>query len=158
MRYFLIDKVTELVPNERIRGVKNVTLSDEILHDHFPDYPIMPGVLIIESAAQLAGFLLEATFNRKGEPLRRALLVQIQQAKFHDTAGPGDQLELAVTLDSRLEGAAQVTAEARCGERKIARAVLTFMMKVVDSQRVHDQRRYIYSLWTKDLQLPFEIL
>jgi len=158
MRYFLIDKVTELVPGERIRGVKNVTLSDEILHDHFPDYPIMPGVLILEAAAQLAGFLLESTFNRKGEPLRRALLVQIQQAKFHDTAGPGDQLDLSVALDSRLEGAAQVTADARCGDRKIARAVLTFMMKVIDSQRVHDQRRYIYSLWTKDLKPPVEIL
>src|SRR5207244_2123277 len=46
MRYFLIDKVTEIVPGERIRGVKNVTLSDEILHDHFPDFPVMPGALI----------------------------------------------------------------------------------------------------------------
>jgi 3-hydroxyacyl-[acyl-carrier-protein] dehydratase len=158
MRYFLIDKVTELVPGERIRGVKNVTLSDEILHDHFPDFPIMPGVLILEAAAQLAGFLLETTINRKGEPLRRALLVQIQQAKFHDTAGPGDQLELAVALESRLEGAAQVTAEARCGDRKIARGVLTFMMKAIDSQRVHEQRRYLYSLWTRDLKPPLEIL
>lgn len=158
MRYFLIDKVTELVPGERIRGVKNVTLSDEILHDHFPDHPILPGVLIIEAAAQLAGFLLESTFNRKGDALRRAVLVQIQQAKFHDTAGPGDQLDLSVVLDSRLEGAAQVTADARCGERKIARAVLTFMMKAIDSPRVHDQRRYIYSLWTRDLKPPIEIL
>jgi len=158
MRYFLIDKVTELVPGERIRGVKNVTLSDEILHDHFPDHPIMPGVLILEAAAQLAGLLLESTFNRKGEALRRALLVQIQQAKFHDTAGPGDQLDLSVALDSRLEGAAQVTAEARCGERRIARAVLTFMMKTVDSQRLNDQRRYLYSLWTRDLKPPVEIL
>jgi len=158
MRYFLIDKVTELVPGERIRGVKNVTLSDEILHDHFPDYPILPGVLVLEAAAQLAGFLLESTFNRKGETLRRALLVQIQQAKFHDAAGPGDQLDLSVALDSRLEGAAQVTADVRCGERKIARAVLTFMMKAIDSPRVHDQRRYIYSLWTKDLKPPVDIL
>ena len=47
MRYFLIDKVTELVPGERARGVKNVTLSDETLHDHFPDHPIMPGALIL---------------------------------------------------------------------------------------------------------------
>ncbi len=158
MRYFLIDKVTELAPGERIRGVKNVTLSDEILHDHFPDFPVMPGALIVEAAAQLAGFLLEATFNRKGEPLRRALLVQIQQAKFHDTAGPGDQLDIAVALDSRLEGAAQVTADVRCGERKIARATLTFMMKAIDSQKVHDQRRYVYGLWTRDLKPPPEIL
>jgi 3-hydroxyacyl-[acyl-carrier-protein] dehydratase len=158
MRYFLVDRVTELVPGERIRGVKNVTLSDEILHDHFPDHPVMPGVLILEAAAQLGGLLLESTFNRKGETLRRALLVQIQQAKFHDPAGPGDQLDLSVTLDSRLEGAAQVTAEVRCGDRKIARATLTFMMKAIDSQKVHDQRRYLYSLWTRDLKPPPELL
>src|SRR5262249_56251763 len=57
MRYFLVDKVTELVPGERIRGVKCVSLSDEVLHDHFPDFPVMPGALIVEAGAQLAGFL-----------------------------------------------------------------------------------------------------
>ena len=158
MRYFLIDKVTDLVVGERARGVKNITLSDEILHDHFPDYPIMPGTLIIESAAQLAGFLLEMSFNRAGAPLLRALLIQIQQAKFHETAGPGDRLDVAVTLNSRLEEAAQVDAEIRVGEKRIVRAVLTFVMKNIDSPRVHDQRRYIYKLWTKDLNPPPAIL
>ena len=89
MRYFLIDKVTDLVVGERARGVKNITLSDEILHDHFPDYPVMPGTLILEAAAQLAGFLLEMTFNKAGAPLLRALLIQVQQAKFHETADRG---------------------------------------------------------------------
>ena len=88
MRYFLIDKVTELVPGERIRGVKCVTLSDEVLHDHFPDYPILPGALILEAGAQLAGFLLEATFNEPGRPPRRALLAQVRRAKFHEMTGP----------------------------------------------------------------------
>lgn len=158
MRYFLIDKVTELVPGKRAKGVKCVTLSDEILHDHFPDYPVMPGVLILESLAQLAGFLLETTFNQPESPLRRALLAQIQQAKFHDLAGPGDQLELEVTVDSTLEGAAQVSGEARIGERRIVRALLTFVLKEIPSQRVHDQRRYVYNLWTKDLKPPPRIL
>ncbi len=158
MRYFLIDKVTELVRGERARGVKNVTLSDEILHDHFPDHPIMPGALIVESLAQLAGFLLEMSTNRPDAPLRRALLVQIQQAKFHETAGPGDRLDLEVSIDSTLEGAAQVTGEARVGERRIVRASLTFVLKEIKSQKVHDQRKYIYSLWTRDFQPPPQIL
>jgi len=158
MRYFLIDKVTDLVVGERARGVKNITLSDEILHDHFPDYPVMPGTLILEAAAQLAGFLLEMTFNKAGGPLLRALLIQIQQAKFHETAGPGDRLDVEVTLNSRLEEAAQVAAEIRVGEKRIVRAVLTFVMKNIDSPRVHDQRRYIYKLWTKDLNPPPAIL
>src|SRR5262245_59290182 len=127
MRYFLLDKVTELVPGERARGVKNVTLTDEILHDHFPDYPIMPGVLVLEAASQLAGFLLETPRNKPGEPLRRALLVQIELAKFHEPAGPGDQLDILVTLDSLREAAAQVTAEVRAGPKRVARAALTFI-------------------------------
>ena len=158
MRYFLVDKVTEVTPGERAKGVKCVTLSDEVLHDHFPDYPVMPGVLILESLAQLAGFLLETTFNTPDAPLRRALLAQIQQAKFHEMAGPGDQLELEVTIDSTLEGAAQVSGEARVGDKRIVRALLTFVLKEIPSQRVHDQRRYVYSLWTKDLKPPPRIL
>jgi len=158
MRFFLIDKVTELVPGERVRSVKNVTLTDEILHDHFPDHPIMPGVLVIEAAPQLAGFLLEMTLNRAGEPIRRALLVQVELAKFHEPAGPGDQLDIAVRIESLREPAAQVVAEVTAGPRRIARAGLMFVMKEIASERVHEQRRYIYKLWTHDLKMPVKIL
>ncbi len=157
MRYFLIDKVTELRIGERARGVKNVTLSDEVLHDHFPDYPIMPGMLILEGAAQLAGFLLEMTFNREERPPRRALLVKVEQAKFRDTTGPGDQLDIEVAMDSTLETAAMVRVDVRVGERQIARGSLSFVMKEIDSQRIHEQRRYVYELWTRDLELPCPI-
>src|SRR5947209_5326690 len=102
MRWFLIDKVTEIVPGERIRGVKCVTLSDEILHDHFPDFPVMPGVLLVEAAAQLAGFLLETTCNGEAPdaPPLRALLVQVDRAKFREPCGPGDRLEIEARLVS----------------------------------------------------------
>src|ERR1051326_1242832 len=140
MRYYLIDKVTEFVAGERARGLKSVTLSDEILHDHFPDFPVMPGALVIEAMAQLGGFLLEMTLNRSGEPIRRALLVQIQNAKFHEMAKPGDRLDITVRLDSTLSGAAQVEADARVGDERIARAMLTFVLREIASERVHDQR------------------
>src|SRR5947208_979212 len=136
MRYFLIDKVTELVPGERARGVKNVSLSDEVLHDHFPDHPIFPGALILEAASQLAGFLLEVTFNKEGQPLHRAILAQVELAKFHDFAGPGDQLDLTITLTAFRETTAQVAAEAHVGDRRIARAALTFFLRRIDSGRV----------------------
>lgn len=158
MRYYLIDKVTELVPGERIRGLKCISLSDEVLHDHFPDFPVMPGALIVEAAAQLAGFLLEATVNQPDRPLLRALLVQIEDARFHDTAGPGETLDIAVRLESRLETAAQVSAEVRAGDRRVARARLTFVMKAIDSEKVHEQRRYVYRLWTRELKPPATIL
>ena len=154
MRYFLVDKVTELVVDKKIRGVKCVTLSDDILHDHFPDYPIMPGALILEGLSQLAGFLLESSFHEPGQRPLRAILAQVQQAKFHESCGPGDQIELEVMLDSKLDGAARVSAEASVnGQRKVT-ARLDFVLKDINSDRVHEQRRYIYQLWTKDLKPP----
>jgi 3-hydroxyacyl-[acyl-carrier-protein] dehydratase len=154
MRYFLVDKVTRLTPGERACGIKNVTLSDEILHDHFPDHPIFPGTQILEAAAQLAGFLLESTFNKAGEPPLRAVMVQIQQAKFYEPCGPGDRLDIEVELASRLESAAQVRADVRVGDRRAARAEMTFVMRRIESERVHEQRRALYRMWTRGIEPP----
>lgn len=157
MRYFLIDKVTVLSVGERVCGIKNVTLSDDILHDHFPDYPIMPGALIIEAASQLAGFLLEMTFNGEDGPILRALLAQVDRARFHETSGPGDCLEIEVTIDSMLEAAARVSVRVKVGDRKIMTGRLMFVMKQIESDRIHEQRRYLYKLWTRDLRTGMAI-
>ncbi len=154
MRYFLLDRVTEIIPGKQARGIKNVTLSDEILHDHFPDYPIMPGALIIEAAAQLGGFLLETTFNKPDARPRRALMVQVRNAKFHETCGPGDRLEILTSLSSTQESACQISADVTVEGKRVARAELTFIMKEIDSERLHQQRSSLYKLWTKDLPSP----
>ena len=158
MRYFLIDQVTELVVGERARGVKCVTLTDEVLHDHFPDFPTLPGALILEGASQLAGFLLEMTLNRAGQPLKRALLTQIELAKFHERVGPGDRLEFVATISTVREPSAQVLIEASVGEKRAARATLTFMLQPVESERLHQQRRELYRQWTRELTLTTAIL
>ena len=154
MRYYLIDKVTELVVGQRARGVKCATLTDETLHDHFPDFPMLPGALIVEAAAQLAGFLLEMTFNTANEPVCRALLVQIERAKFHEPVGPGDRLEIEVAITSTRETSAQVSFDATVDGKQAARGVLTFVLRGIDSARVHEQRRYVYSLSTRELTPP----
>ena len=152
MRYFLLDKVTAVEVGRSARGVKAVTLSDEVLHDHFPDYPLLPGALLVESAAQLAGFLLEVSENQPGQEIRRALLVQIDRAKFYRPAQPGDVVELSVELSQSLDSAAKVAVSATiAGERSFV-GTLTFMLKVIESERVHQQRRNLYRLWTRDLE------
>lgn len=151
MRYFLLDRVTDLVPGASARGIKNVTLTDEVLHDHFPDHPIFPGALLVEAMAQLAGFLLEVTENGEGKPIVRALLGQIRRAKFERPAEPGDRVEIDVRLGRSLDTAAEVEAEAHVDGARIARASLTFVLRRVESERVHEQRRALYRLWTKRL-------
>jgi len=154
MRYYLIDKVTALNVGTSATGVKCVTLTDDVLHDHFPDYPMLPGALIVEAAAQLAGFLLEMTFNAPGEPVVRALLVQILRAKFHEAVGPGDRLEIVTTLESGRESSAQVAFQATVEGKEAARGTLTFVLRRIDSARVHEQRRYVYGLWTRGFTPP----
>jgi 3-hydroxyacyl-[acyl-carrier-protein] dehydratase len=151
MRYILLDRITEAVPGKLARGLKAVTLTDEVLHDHFPDFPILPGALLVEAVAQLAGFLLEISENKPGEEPRRALLVQIDRAKFYKPAQPGDSVELFAELSQGLDAAAKLTVGADIRGEKAMRGTLTFMLRTIDSPRVHEQRRYLYSLWTRDL-------
>lgn len=158
MRYFLIDRITELVVGARARAVKCVTLSDETLHDHFPDFPTLPGAMILEGASQLAGFLLEMSLNQPDSPPERALLTQIELAKFHRRVQPGDCLETVATLSSQRGKMAKITVEASVEGQRVSRAMLTFMMQTVSSERLHEQRRELYRQWTSDLNLTVPIL
>jgi 3-hydroxymyristoyl/3-hydroxydecanoyl-(acyl carrier protein) dehydratase len=154
MRYFLLDKITSFEPGKRAGGIKCVTLTDEILHDHFPDHPLLPGALLVESMSQLGGFLVELSFHKGDGAIRRAVLAQIKDAKFHRGCKPGDRIELEATLESQLEDAARVAVVATVDREHVARAELVFVLRVVDSERVHEQRRNIYRVWTQDLNPP----
>jgi 3-hydroxyacyl-[acyl-carrier-protein] dehydratase len=154
MRYFLIDRVSEIEVGVSARGVKAVSLSDDLVHDHFPDHPLWPGMMILEGAAQLAGFLLETGQQPEDGPVRRALLVSVEKAKFHETAGPGDLLEFLAEIDSRIGDASTVRVMVTREGRKVARARLTFVLKAVESEALHAQRRRLYRLWTERLPSP----
>ena len=89
MRWIWIDKFVEFEPGRRAVAVKNLTLAEEHLHDHFPGYPIMPASLIIEGMAQTAGILVgEARGFRE-----KVILAKVGKAEFHHVAVPGDRLE-----------------------------------------------------------------
>jgi 3-hydroxyacyl-[acyl-carrier-protein] dehydratase len=155
MRFFLVDRVDEIVPGQSIRGVKGVTLSEGYLHDHFPENPLFPGTLMVEALAQLGGFLVEASCPADPQP--RAVLAQIERAKLYHPVRPGDQLDLRGRLLSTLEGAAQLEGQAFVGTTRVAVATLTFVLRQVDSERVHQQRRELYGLWTRHLTLSFPL-
>jgi 3-hydroxyacyl-[acyl-carrier-protein] dehydratase len=154
MRYFLIDKITHVTLGEKVSALKAITLTDPILHDHFPDYPIFPGTLILEGVAQAAGFLLETTFNQKEAPIKRAVLVQVEKYKIYGPTGPAEVLQYECHIGSLLEDAGRVSFEVKEANSGTLRAkgIIIFQMMSIDSANVSKQRIDIYKIWTKGLE------
>jgi 3-hydroxymyristoyl/3-hydroxydecanoyl-(acyl carrier protein) dehydratase len=147
MRYVLLDRITELAPPEVARGVKCVSLSDDIFVDHFPGHPVMPAALMIEGLAQLAGVLLEQTMRLRGRLELHALLTMVDRAKFRQLVRPGDRLRyearpITVTEDG---GRAKVTARGDAG--LVAEAELTFAFAPVTDPVAIARRREYLDIW-----------
>ncbi len=98
--FVLIDRVTKVIPNERIFGHKCVTMSEPWFQGHYPGRPIMPGVLIVESLAQIGGILAYASepFDSKDSLM---YFLGIDKAKFRRPVIPGDRLDLEVSVIHR---------------------------------------------------------
>ena len=122
MRWIWIDKFTEFEPGKRAVAVKNVSLAEEHLHDHFPGYPVMPGSLLIEGMAQTSGILVGQIRNYQ----EKVILAKVTKAVFHDLALPGDQLHLEAVIENIADEAATISGTIRCGERLIAEINLLF--------------------------------
>jgi UDP-N-acetylglucosamine acyltransferase len=122
----LVDAVVEHEPGRRLVAVKNVTVNEEFFQGHFPGAPLMPGVLMIETLAQVATILL---FQREGAPSGRAFLRGVNHAKFRRQVVPGDRLRLEVTLGRARRGLARAQAVARLGEHVVAEAELLMAIR-----------------------------
>ena len=96
----LIDRVLEIVPGQRIRAIKNVSANEPFFPGHFPQKPLMPGVLIIEALAQAAAILGEMSVTESHAQGVLYYLVGIDNARFRRPVGPGDQLLLEVTFQT----------------------------------------------------------
>jgi 3-hydroxyacyl-[acyl-carrier-protein] dehydratase len=122
MRWIWIDKLLEVRKGEFARAIKNLTLAEEHLHDHFPGYPVMPASLIIEGLAQTGGILV----GDARDFTEKVILAKIPRAEFFGVACAGDQLIYEVTLkDLRAEGAI-VEAKAFLGGEVLAEAEIVF--------------------------------
>ena len=147
MRYVLLDRITALEPPERARGVKCVSLSDDVFADHFPGHPVMPGALVVESLAQLGGVLCEATMRLQGRNDLHALLVGIERAKFRRMVRPGDRLELEAVALRVQEAGGQVRASAQLDGQLAVEAELTFAFADVKHPKLIERRREVLNVW-----------
>src|SRR6266446_3301646 len=105
----LVDRVIEL-ETERIVGIKNVTTNEPFFAGHFPDFPVMPGVLIVEAMAQTAGVLVLHSLGGHGDKL--VLLVAIENARFRKPVVPGDQLRMEMKVLKRKASVAKMAGVA----------------------------------------------
>jgi beta-hydroxyacyl-ACP dehydratase FabZ len=120
--FLLVDKILEQEEN-KIVGVKNVTINEPFFQGHFPGHPIMPGVLIIEAMAQTGGVLIFSKEENKGEI---PLFAAIDKARFKKPVYPGDQLIIKVEILKMLRGVAKAKAEAYVDGNLVAEAELMF--------------------------------
>jgi 3-hydroxyacyl-[acyl-carrier-protein] dehydratase len=95
MRFLLIDRITELVPHKSISAVKNLSLAEEYLADHFPGFPVMPGVLMLEALVQAGGWLV-----RHSEDFAHSavLLKEVKAIRYNSFVTPGDTLKVELTV------------------------------------------------------------
>jgi 3-hydroxyacyl-[acyl-carrier-protein] dehydratase len=122
MRWIWIDKFESFTSGENAVAVKNVTLAEEHLHDHFPGFPVMPEALMIEAMAQTAGILVGEAKNFE----EKVILAKIKKAVFFDYVKPGDTLKLHANIESIAPEAAGTVGRITCGEKLIAEIDLMF--------------------------------
>jgi 3-hydroxyacyl-[acyl-carrier-protein] dehydratase len=122
--FLLVDRVLECVPAKSIRALKNVTINEPFFQGHFPQRPVMPGVMIIEALAQAAGILTFVTAEAFPNENTVFYFVGIDKARFRRPVGPGDQLMLAATLERRMRGIWKMSAVATVAGEEAASAEL----------------------------------
>lgn len=127
--FLLVDRIEEVTAGTKCNGFKNVTFNEPFFQGHFPDHPIMPGVLILEAMAQVGGAYITALGGAGEEKV--TYFVGIDNARFRKPVRPGDQLRLEVELISTRRGIHVFQGKAFVGDSLVAEADLkaTFVDK-----------------------------
>lgn len=125
----LVDRIEELEA-ERVVGIKNVTMNEPFFTGHFPDFPVMPGVLIIEAMAQVAGVLVLSSIPDRQRKL--VLLATVEEAKFRKLVRPGDQLRIEMQVAKRKATIAKMFGTASVDGAVVAEA--TMLCKLADRE------------------------
>jgi 3-hydroxyacyl-[acyl-carrier-protein] dehydratase len=135
MRFILIDEIVDMVPGARVHGVKTLGPGEDVFRDHFPGFPVVPGVLLTEMMAQTAGKCLDAQDAARG----KSMLVQIQKASFRRWVRPGERADIHAEVTSSTSEYATARCHVDVAGEEAARAELMFAF-VPKSQFAADYR------------------
>lgn len=124
MKFVLLDKIVELEPGSRLRAVKALTLAEEYLADHFPTFPVMPGVLMVEALVQASAWLVRTT-----EDFAHSVVVlkEARNVTYKSFVSPGRILEIEVKARSIAADTSQFEGFGRCGDEEMVKGRWTLM-------------------------------
>ena len=129
--FLLVDRVLELEPDKRIVAIKNVTINEPFFEGHFPHYPVMPGVLIIEAMAQTAALLSFKSLGTKRDDNTVVYLVGVDGARFKRPVVPGDTLILEAEKLLEKRGLIKYAVRAKVGDQLACEAELLCTQRTI---------------------------
>ena len=125
--FLLVDKVLEIDPNKSITGIKNVTINEPQFIGHFPNKPVMPGVLIVEAMAQLGAILVAKSLGSTKN--KEVFLMAIENSKFRKVVQPGDTMYIYATIDQQRGNVWKFSSKVKIEEEIAAESKFTAMLR-----------------------------
>jgi 3-hydroxyacyl-[acyl-carrier-protein] dehydratase len=137
MRFSLIDKIETLVPNERIVAIKSLSMAEDYLRDHFPNFPVMPGVLILEAVTQASAWLIRVSQNFANSLI---LLKEAKSVRYGKFVQPGQTLRIESNITKQEGNLIYVKAEGSLEEKTTLRAQL--VLQSTNAADYHPNRAF----------------
>ncbi len=125
--FLMIDRMVKVIPDVSAVSIKNVSINEPFFQGHFPGYPVMPGVLIIEAMAQTSAVLVTQTMGEKSEG-KMVYFMSVEQARFRKPVTPGDSLLITITKLQNRGPVWKFKGESHVGEALMAEATFTAMI------------------------------
>ncbi len=126
--FVLVDKMKNVVPGESGIGIKNVTVNEPFFQGHFPENPVMPGVLQIEAMAQTAGIIVLASYPEEEQGNNSVYFMTVDEVKFRKPILPGDVVELHVKKEQTVRNVFKFKGEARVDGKLVSQAIFSAMI------------------------------